>query len=200
MQAATVTLNCLVHEDELAFTRILTVPISPNETIGELRETIWKKKPGLKPALDADRLTLYAPKTLISTASEEEFNDAIKQLNLGTPDGQNSALEKLNPTRKVAKYNGLSNPLDEVLHIIVLLPPGKYQRPLFHICHCTDCVASFTLPFHLIVCGRIMAIPSLLSFPWLVYPLSYCVSSLCHVLPSCSFSFPASRDRFVFAL
>ena len=68
---------------------------------------------------------LYIPKTTISTASKTEFNHAFENLDLVTQDGRNSALEELNPTRKLEKYDGLSNPVDEVLHIVVFLAEGR---------------------------------------------------------------------------
>jgi hypothetical protein len=90
-----------------------------------LRKKIWKKKPAWHVTLDADSLDLYTPKTPISTASEEGFNDAFEKLNLGTPCGRDSVLDQLNPTKKLERYDELSNPVKQVLHVIAFRPAGK---------------------------------------------------------------------------
>jgi hypothetical protein len=120
-----VTLNCLVHGDKPAFLRIFPVKVDSGETIGELREKIWKKKPAWDVTLSANSLDLYTPKTPISTASEEGFNDAFEKLNLGTPCGRDSVLDQLNPTSDVEDYDVLSNPVKKVLHVIAFRPTGK---------------------------------------------------------------------------
>jgi len=125
LQPAMVTLNCLVYGDEPAFRRILTVKISPDEAIGELRQKIWKQNPEWQTALNPNRLTLYAPKTPIPTVSKEEFNRAFEKLNFGTPDGRDSVLDELNPTKDVEEYPGLKEAAKKRLHVIVFLPAGK---------------------------------------------------------------------------
>ena len=99
------------------------------ESVGALRKLIKEEK---RPAFDhipANALTLYTLKPSVSTALEAEFNDKLHELNLGTPGGRDLALDKLNPTRKIEKYDKLSDAVEEVIHIIIFPPFGKYQCP-----------------------------------------------------------------------
>jgi hypothetical protein len=148
-------LNCFVLGDDPS--RIFSVKILTTESVGALRDLIKDKNQHAFEHVDADALTLYTPKTSISTASKSEFNDALEKLNLGSPDERDLALDELNPTRKIEKYDKLSDPAEEVIHIIVFPPVGKYQCPSFS---CVELIvpicSSSLLPFNL--CGS--AVPS----------------------------------------
>jgi Crinkler effector protein N-terminal domain len=120
-----VTLNCLVYESRPALSRIFPVEVDPSKTVGVLRKKIWEENAELRTNANSSRLDLYTPKTPISTASKEEFKHVFAGMNLRTPGGRNSALEELNPTRKLENYDGLFKPDEEVLHIIVFLSEGR---------------------------------------------------------------------------
>ena len=83
---AQVALNFLVCGNGPAY-RIGTVNILPSETIDNLRQKVWERKPEWETTLDPGRLTLYRLKTPLSTANKEEFNKVLYELSLGTPGG-----------------------------------------------------------------------------------------------------------------
>jgi hypothetical protein len=100
--------------------------VDPGETIIALRKKIWEENPECH-AVSHTRLDLYTPIKPISTASKAEFKQVFVDMNLRMQSGRNSALEELNPTRKLERYDGLSNPVEEILHIIVFLALGRYR-------------------------------------------------------------------------
>jgi Crinkler effector protein N-terminal domain len=119
-----ITLNCLDCLEEPALSRIFLVKIDPSQTVIVLKKKIWEENPEWR-NLNPTRLVLYTPKEPISTSSKERFNDALKNLNLGTSGGRDFALDELSPTRRLESYDGLSNPVEEVLHIIVFPLEGR---------------------------------------------------------------------------
>ena len=132
--SAMIALNCLVYGCELSLLRIFPVEADPSKTVGVLRKKIWEENPELR-NLDPTHLVLYTPKKSIPTASEAEFKQVFVNMNLIMQSGRNSALELLIPTRKLERYDGLSNPVEEDLHIIVFPSEGR--------CRCLDYLSSY---------------------------------------------------------
>jgi hypothetical protein len=123
MSTAMIALNCLEYRDKLDYSRIFSIKVDPSETIGFLREEIWKKRSKwLNP--DFTRIILYIPRTAVSKA---EFNDTFEGLNLGEPKDRNSALEELDPAFDVGDYPYLKEATKKMLHVIVFLSEGKWR-------------------------------------------------------------------------
>ncbi|KAF8521910.1 hypothetical protein BU17DRAFT_87460 [Hysterangium stoloniferum] len=126
-----VVINFLVVGGDKPFDHIFPVQTSPDETIRELRKSIWEERARWGDSIGADtltssrpKLTLYRPKQTISTDSEDIFNGIFAQLKLDTPEGRASALEKLNATFTV-KESGLSEPARHQLHVLVVVPANS---------------------------------------------------------------------------
>ncbi|KAF8500086.1 hypothetical protein BU17DRAFT_102563 [Hysterangium stoloniferum] len=119
-----VLVNCLVVGGDEPFQHIFEVQASPDETVAKLRKRILEEDPKLHSRISAHDLRLYTPKQIISTYSEDIFNDAFARLNLDTPEGRLSALDKLNPTFTVEE-SGLSEPVKHQLHVLVAVPASR---------------------------------------------------------------------------
>ncbi|KAF8523873.1 hypothetical protein BU17DRAFT_85290 [Hysterangium stoloniferum] len=119
-----VLINCLVIGGNEPFQHIFEVQASPEETVAKLREKILEKKPKWQNRINADDLTLYTLKQIISTHSEDIFNGVFTQLKLNTPEGRLSALDKLKPTFTVEE-SGLSEPARHQLHVLVMVPANR---------------------------------------------------------------------------
>ncbi|KAF8513912.1 hypothetical protein BU17DRAFT_94947 [Hysterangium stoloniferum] len=119
-----VLINCLLVGDDKPFQHIFPVQASPYETIGQLRQKILEKKPKWQNRINADELTLYTPKQMISTHSKDVFNAIFTQLKLDVLEERDSVLNELNPTFTVDE-SGLSQPARRQLHVLVVVPAER---------------------------------------------------------------------------
>jgi hypothetical protein len=119
-----VVINCLVVGGDEPYDHVFEVQASSEETVAKLREKILEKKPKWQNRINADDLSLYTPKQMISTHSEDIFNGIFARLELDTPKGRSSTLDKLKPTFTV-KESGLSEPTKHQLHVLVVVSPGE---------------------------------------------------------------------------
>jgi Crinkler effector protein N-terminal domain len=126
MSTSMVTVNCLEYGDGLDFSRMFSVKIDYGETIGELRTKIWDLNTSWR-KYNSTHIKLYIPKTPISMVSRAEFDKVFESLNLGMPDGRDSALEELNPIFDVEDYPSLKEAAKKQLHVIVFLPAGRWR-------------------------------------------------------------------------
>jgi Crinkler effector protein N-terminal domain len=104
MPETMIKLFCWIFGDEKSF----PVKISPDETVGDLKEAIVAKKPNRLQGIDADSLRLWKKEI----SDEEKDGLQLSDLNVN---------DELNEMHKVGYYFGYTPP-EMKIHIVVRTP------------------------------------------------------------------------------